>query len=88
VTIRNDRLVAVPETKRIQPAERSLGDLPDKVLDEIEHFFRSYNVAEKRVFEVIARRGPQIAAKRIEQSVANFRAGKKKPPNARVRTGR
>jgi inorganic pyrophosphatase len=81
-------LVATPETRRIQPVERSLDDVPDKVLDEIEHFFRSYNAAEKRVFEVIARRGPRIAAKRIEQSVANFRAGKEKPPKVRARTGR
>ncbi len=80
VTIRNDRLVAMPETKRIQPPERSLDDLPVRVLKEIEHFFVSYNAAENRRFEVIARRGPQVAARRIEESIANFRSGKKKAP--------
>lgn len=80
VTIRNDRLVARPETKRIQPRERSLDDLPARSLNEIEHFFVSYNAAENRKFEVIARRGPQVAERRIEESVANFRSGKKKAP--------
>jgi inorganic pyrophosphatase len=78
VTIRNDRLVAVPETERIRPSERTLDDLPARTVDEIEHFFVSYNVAQNRVFEVVARRGPQVAERRIEESVANFRSGKKK----------
>ena len=80
VTIRNDRLVAKPETERIQPGERSLDDLPARVVEEIEHFFVSYNIAQNRVFGVIARRGPQVAARRIEESVANFRSGKRNAP--------
>src|SRR5262245_46311419 len=41
--IRNDRLIATPETEKIRPTERSLADVPRAILDQIEHFFVAYN---------------------------------------------
>jgi len=67
-TIRNDRLVATPETEKIHPEARSLEDLPRGLLDQIEHFFVSYNEAEGRRFVIRARRGPAAARALIARS--------------------
>ncbi|HET9300900.1 MAG TPA: inorganic diphosphatase, partial [Candidatus Polarisedimenticolaceae bacterium] len=64
-TIRNDRLIGVPETKKIRPRARTLGDLPEAVLDQLEHFFVSYNRAEGRTFMPLARRGPEVALRLV-----------------------
>lgn len=68
-TIRNDRLIGTAETPKIRPVERSLDDLPAKVLDQIEHFFISYNRFEGRVFVPLRRRGPRVAARRVAQAI-------------------
>lgn len=67
-TIRNDRLIGVPETKKIRPRERTLDDLPEAVLDQLEHFFVSYNRAEGRTFTPLARRGPEVALRLLEKA--------------------
>jgi len=65
-TIRNDRLIAVIETEYNPPPFRSLEELGDSRLREIEHFFVSYNEMEGREFRVLARRGPKQAEKLLE----------------------
>jgi len=77
-TVRNDRLIGMAETDKIQPTERSLGDLPDKLLDEIEHFFVSYNRAEGRVAKPLGRSGPKAAASSVERAIRARRAARKK----------
>jgi inorganic pyrophosphatase len=65
-TIRNDRLLAVPVT-RANPAEiTDLRELPAARLDEIEHFFVSYNRAHGRRYEPFAR----VGAKKAERTLA------------------
>ena len=64
--IRNDRLIGVPETKKIRPTARTLTDLPDGVLGQLEHFFVAYNRAERRTFTPLARRGPEVALRLLE----------------------
>ena len=64
--IRNDRLVGVAVTPKIRPPERTLDDLPGGLLDQVEHFFVSYNRAEGRAFVPIARRGPAAAEKLVD----------------------
>ncbi len=71
-TIRNDRLIGTPETPKIRPEARSLGNLPTKLLDQVEHFFVAYNHAEGRRFVPLARRGPKAAAKLIERGVRAY----------------
>jgi inorganic pyrophosphatase len=63
-TLRNDRLIAVIETSVNEPALRDLKELPRERLHDIEHFFRSYNEAQGRPFEITGRAGPK-AAERI-----------------------
>ena len=68
-TIRNDRLVAVIETEYNPPLFRSLDELGDSRLQEIEHFFVSYNQMEGREFKVLARRGPQHVEKLLQEAL-------------------
>ena len=65
--VRNDRLVAVVETP-YNPAEyHSLEEVSPQRLDEIEHFFISYNQVEGRQFKPLARRGAHDAQALLEQ---------------------
>jgi inorganic pyrophosphatase len=65
-TVRNDRFVAVVETP-YNPAEfRSLEEVSGQRLDEIEHFFVSYNQLEGRQFKPLARRGAVHAQELLE----------------------
>jgi inorganic pyrophosphatase len=66
-TERNDRLVAVVETELNPPAFRSLAELDRHRLDEIEHFFVSYNEMEGRRFEPLGRRGPAAALRLVRR---------------------
>src|SRR5262249_59080069 len=67
-TIRNDRLVAVVETP-YNPAEyRSLDEVNPQRLDEIEHFFVSYNQMEGRQFKPLARKGVGRAQELLDEA--------------------
>jgi inorganic pyrophosphatase len=60
-TERNDRLVAVIETPHNPPPFRSLEELGKQRIEEIEHFFISYNEMEGREFKSLGQRGPERA---------------------------
>lgn len=64
-TVRNDRLIGTVETRYNRPDFRSLDDLGKSRLDEIEHFFVSYNEAEGRRFKPLGRRGAEEAQKLV-----------------------
>jgi inorganic pyrophosphatase len=68
-TLRNDRLVGVIETPYNLPEARDMHDLGSSLLDEIEHFFVSYNESEGRQFKPIARRGASAAEKLIAEAL-------------------
>jgi inorganic pyrophosphatase len=77
-TVRNDRLIAVAsESKDLQDV-RSLSDLNPHLVDEIEHFFISYNDIKGKKFKPVGRHGPQQARKLVEEGVAKRGAGKSK----------
>src|SRR5262245_14669451 len=74
-TVRNDRLVAVVETP-YNPAEfHSLEEVSRQRLDEIEHFFVSYNEMEGRQFKPLARRGADHALERLEEATGGADSG-------------
>lgn len=57
----NDRLIAVPVTQ-VNPARaNTISDLHPALLDEIEHFFVSYNRAQGREFIIKGRAGADKA---------------------------
>jgi inorganic pyrophosphatase len=78
VKIRNDRLIGTAETEKIRPTSRSLADVPAGLLDQVEHFFVAYNRFEGREFDPLARRGPKIAAKRVDEAIQAYRDSHKR----------
>lgn len=69
----NDRLVAVAACSHRHAAVRTLDDVGRVVLDEIEHFFQSYNAETGKRFEVRARSGAARAAALVEEGVRRAR---------------
>jgi inorganic pyrophosphatase len=67
--VRNDRLLGVIHTKRNPPTLRSIDQLIEAQIAEIEHFFVSYNEIEGRTFEVLARKGPEEAEQLVQAAL-------------------
>jgi inorganic pyrophosphatase len=67
-TERNDRLIAVSADSRTHEKLKTLGDLDPVLLDEIEHFFVSYNEVKGKKFKPLRRIGPSHAKKLILRS--------------------
>ena len=72
-TERNDRLIAVASESRAWQDIRTIGNLPDALVTEIEHFFVSYNQARGKRFEILGRRGPKIARRLVAEGEKRFR---------------
>jgi len=66
-TERNDRLITVAEESHTHNAIKSLSDLDTTLVEEIEHFFISYNEIRGKKFKPIGRHGPKRAKKLIEK---------------------
>jgi inorganic pyrophosphatase len=71
-TEQNDRLIAVAAKSRTHEQVRSLDDLSPVLLDEIEHFFISYNETKGKKFEPMGREGPEKAAALVEEGRERF----------------
>ena len=69
-TRRNDRLVTVAAKSHHYGALKTIKDLDAKLVDEIEHFFVSYNTARGKRFKPIGRFGPARAHKLVEKTRA------------------
>ncbi len=70
-TLRNDRLLAVSASSRTHAHLRTLRDLNRKLIDEIEHFFSSYNAAKGKKFVPLGRYGPKRARQLVERAAAH-----------------
>ncbi len=68
-TTRNDRLIGVATESHRYRKIKLLKDLDSTLLDQIEHFFISYNVMRKRKFKVLSRIGPKQALNLIQESI-------------------
>lgn len=84
-TMRNDRLIAVAAKSYDHEHVQSLDDLNDNLLNEIEHFFISYNTIKGKQFEPLGRFGPERARALIEEGMKIFRRknARKKPGQQR-----
>jgi inorganic pyrophosphatase len=69
---RNDRLLGVAAKSRVHADVRGLADLGDALLDEIEHFFVSYNEIKGKRFEPTGRKGARAARTIVEEAAARF----------------
>ncbi|MBD0373060.1 MAG: inorganic diphosphatase [Pyrinomonadaceae bacterium] len=84
-TTRNDRLIGVAADARAHSDVRTIEELNDNLLDEIEHFFVSYNVIKGKEFKPRGRFGPERARKVIQKGVESFR---RKREGVKKRKGR
>jgi inorganic pyrophosphatase len=73
---RNDRLIAVAETSQDHANLQSLKGVSQELLDEIKHFFTSYDVMEGKQFRPLAQRGPKRALRLVKDGVKLKRQGK------------
>ena len=87
-TGRNDRLIAVAVDSRSHEALRSLGDVADNLLHEIEHFFVSYNDAKGKVFTPLRRAGPQRATTLVHEGAERHAARRTPRRKASTRSRR
>ena len=68
-TKRNDRLIAVAVDSRTHKEIQTLEDLNENLVNEIEHFFVSYNEAKGKQFKPLGRFGPKRAKKVVEEGI-------------------
>ena len=74
---RNDRLIAVAVQSRRHENVRSLKELPEELLREIEHFFISYNELKGKEFMPLGRFGPKRALKLLKQGIRSKKKGRR-----------
>jgi inorganic pyrophosphatase len=67
-TDRNDRLIAVASKSRTNSDLKSIKDLNPKLLEEIEHFFISYNEVKGKKFKPLGRFGPERARTLVKKA--------------------
>jgi inorganic pyrophosphatase len=77
-TTRNDRLIGVAADARLHTRVRTLEHLGTTLLEEIEHFFVSYNQVKGKVFKPLGRFGPRRALELVEEGIKSFRRSKRK----------
>jgi inorganic pyrophosphatase len=68
-TVRNDRLIGVLETPHNPAPVRSLENLDEVRIREIEHFFVSYNEVEGRKFKPLGRHGCKRAMELLDAAI-------------------
>lgn len=73
-TERNDRLLAVAANSRNHHNVRTLDDLNQNLVHEIEHFFVSYNAAKGKTFEPQGRFDPDKAHQLVQEAAERFRS--------------
>ncbi len=76
-TSRNDRLIGVAVKSRTDSDYETLDDLSGKLVDEIEHFFVSYNSAKGKKFKPLGRHGPERATRLVKESTRKKRSRQK-----------
>ena len=72
-TERNDRLIAIAAESRDLRDIETLDQLNQHLVDEIEHFFVSYNAIKGKQFEPLGRFGPDRAKRLVEEASQRFR---------------
>jgi inorganic pyrophosphatase len=80
-TTRNDRIIAVASHSREHADVETLKALVPHAIEEIEHFFVSYNEVRGKRFNPLGRHGAKRARKLMKQ--AQRRRSRKQPRRAR-----
>jgi inorganic pyrophosphatase len=69
---RNDRLIAVAEESHLHDKIELIDELSEALLEQIEHFFKSYNDVKGRKFKVVGRADSGHAAKLVAKAVKGY----------------
>lgn len=67
--VRNDRIIGVASKSTRHTSVNDLKDLPEELVNEIEHFFAAYNRMKGKKFKAIARHGPKVARKLVNAGI-------------------
>jgi inorganic pyrophosphatase len=67
--VRNDRLLAVARKSHTYRDVKALDDLPTALVEEVEHFWVTYNQLKGREFTPIGRGGPVKAKHLVERAM-------------------
>lgn len=70
---RNDRLVAVAVESKEHKDLRQLDQLSSSLLEQIEHFFVSYEEVKGKPFKILKRGGPDLAKKLVDKGIAAYK---------------
>ena len=73
-TMRNDRLIAVAANSITHRGLKSLGTIDKHLVEQIEHFFVSYNQVKGKQFKPLGRFGPTRARQLIESGIKKTNA--------------
>ena len=76
-TFRNDRIIGISDAAHQYASLNSLRELDPRIVDEIEHFFVSYNEMRGRRFKPIQRAGPTSALSLVRRGMRAFAAKRK-----------
>ena len=68
--VRNDRLIAVATKAHLYQDAKSLNTLPPELVEEIEHFWISYNASKGKTFTPVGRAGPKRATALVRDAMA------------------
>jgi inorganic pyrophosphatase len=69
----NDRLLGVAQESKKDRDLKSINRLNPRLIEEIEHFFISYNEMEGKKFSVMKRSGPQKAKTIVQKGMREFK---------------
>jgi inorganic pyrophosphatase len=72
---RNDRLIAIETHAHSFETVRTLTDLGEAFISELEAFFTNYHQLSNHVFRVIGSRGPRIARDHVSEAAKRRRRG-------------
>jgi len=73
---RNDRLIAVAAESHTHSDVKTINDLNDTLVEQIEHFFVSYNEAKGKEFKPLGRFGSRKAKTLVEEAIALYKSKK------------
>jgi len=73
---RNDRLIAVSSRSHTHSHVKSINDLNDALVDEIEHFFVSYNEIKGKQFKSLGRFAARKAKSLVDEAIALYKRKK------------
>lgn len=77
-TERNDRLISIATHAHLHSDIKSLKDINAKLVDEMEHFFISYNQMRGKIFKPLGHFGPKPALELIEKGKQKFKAKRRR----------